>query len=101
MQTKFCANQELWGRCYKTFYGSNLPPFHGNTDILCYKAIVPWKFPRNGSKLLQYFNPRKVGLNYYGNLPPYCFITLAPSTNTGMKLVPNNRQHLQPTKQVE
>ncbi len=30
------------GQCYKTFYCSNLLPFHGNTIILCYKAILPW-----------------------------------------------------------
>jgi hypothetical protein len=47
------------GRCYKTFYRSNLPPFHGNTIILCYKAILPWKLLWNGSILLQYINPRK------------------------------------------
>ncbi len=32
----------IWGQCYKTFYRSNLLPFHGNTIILCYKAILPW-----------------------------------------------------------
>ncbi len=30
------------GQCYKTFYHGNLLPFHGNTIILCYKAILPW-----------------------------------------------------------
>ncbi len=29
-------------QCYKTFYHGNLLPFHGNTIILCYKAILPW-----------------------------------------------------------
>ncbi len=33
---------ETWGQCYKTFYRSNLLPFHGNTIILGYKAILPW-----------------------------------------------------------
>ncbi len=33
---------DTWGQCYKTFYHSNLLPFHGNTTILCYKAILPW-----------------------------------------------------------
>ncbi len=47
------------GQCYKTFYRSNLPPFHGNTVILCYKAILPWKLQLNGSKLPRYLNPRK------------------------------------------
>ncbi len=28
---------ESWAQCYKTFYHSNLPPFHGHTIILCYK----------------------------------------------------------------
>jgi hypothetical protein len=30
------------GQCYKTFYRGNLPPFHGHTVILCYKATLPW-----------------------------------------------------------
>ncbi len=30
-----------WSQCYKTFYHGNLPPFHGDTVILCYKAILP------------------------------------------------------------
>jgi hypothetical protein len=29
-------------QCHKTFYRGNLPPFHGNTIILCYKAALPW-----------------------------------------------------------
>jgi hypothetical protein len=33
---------DLWAQCYKTVYRSNLPPFHGNTLILCYKAALPW-----------------------------------------------------------
>ncbi len=33
---------DTWGQCYKTFYRGNLLPFHGNTIILCYKAILPW-----------------------------------------------------------
>jgi hypothetical protein len=32
-------NTETWGQCYKNFYHGNLPPFHYNTVILCYKAI--------------------------------------------------------------
>jgi hypothetical protein len=52
-------SKETWGQGYKTFYRGNLPPFHGNTVILCYKAILPWKLLRNGSKLPQYFNLRK------------------------------------------
>ncbi len=35
-------NGELWTQCYKTFYRCNLPPFHGHTIILCYKATLPW-----------------------------------------------------------
>ncbi len=31
-----------WAQCYKTFYPGNLPPFHGGTVILCYKATLPW-----------------------------------------------------------
>jgi hypothetical protein len=31
-----------WAQCYKTLYRGLLPPFHGNTIILCYKAILPW-----------------------------------------------------------
>ncbi len=30
------------GQCYKTFCCGNLLSFHGNTIILCYKAILPW-----------------------------------------------------------
>jgi hypothetical protein len=41
------------------FYRGNLPPFHGNTVILCYKVILPWKSEWNGSKLPLYYNPRK------------------------------------------
>ncbi len=37
-------------QCYKTFYGGNIPQFHGNTVILCYKATFPWKLPWNVSK---------------------------------------------------
>jgi len=40
-------------------FRGNLPPFHGNTIILCYKAILPWKLLWNGSKSLHYINPRK------------------------------------------
>ncbi len=29
-------------QCYKTFYHGYLPPFHGHTIILCYKATLPW-----------------------------------------------------------
>jgi hypothetical protein len=47
------------GQCYKTFYCGNLPPFHGNTIILCYKARLAWKLQRNCSKLTRYFNPRR------------------------------------------
>ncbi len=32
----------IWGHRNKTFYRGNLLPFHGNTIILCYKAILPW-----------------------------------------------------------
>jgi hypothetical protein len=56
---RFIPRTNTWGQCYKTFYRGNLPPFHGNTVILCYKAILPWKLPWDGSKLPQYFNPRK------------------------------------------
>jgi hypothetical protein len=34
--------RNIWGQCYKTFYHGNLLPFHGNTIILCYQAILPW-----------------------------------------------------------
>ncbi len=33
---------QLWAQCYKTFYCSNLLPFHGHNVILCYKATLPW-----------------------------------------------------------
>ena len=52
-----------WGQCYKYFYRSNLPPFHGNTAILCLKTILPWKLLWEGSKLPWYFNPRKSRVN--------------------------------------
>ncbi len=45
-------NIDSWGQCYKYFYRGILPPLHGFTVILCYKAILPWKLPWN-------FNPRK------------------------------------------
>ena len=32
----------IWAQCNKTLYRSKLLPFHGNTIILCYKAILPW-----------------------------------------------------------
>jgi hypothetical protein len=32
-------NIETQVQCYKTFYHSNLPPFHGHTIILCYKTL--------------------------------------------------------------
>jgi hypothetical protein len=31
-----------WAQCYITFYRGNLPPLHGHTVILCYKATLPW-----------------------------------------------------------
>ncbi len=51
----------------QNFYNGNLLPFYGNTVILCYKAVLPWKLPRNDNKL-----------------PRYCFKTLAPD-----KRIPN------------
>jgi hypothetical protein len=48
-----------WYKSYKTVYRGNLPPFHGNTIILCYKAVLPWKLLWNGSKLPRYIHPRK------------------------------------------
>jgi hypothetical protein len=38
MKKKNLCSLHTWGQCYKTFYRSNLPPFLGNTIILCYKA---------------------------------------------------------------
>ncbi len=35
----------------QTFYHSNLPPFNGNTVILCYKPIKPSKLVWIGNKL--------------------------------------------------
>jgi hypothetical protein len=55
---KFYNIGPMW-HCYKTFYRSNLPPFHGNIIILCYKVILPWKLLWNGSKLPWYINPRQ------------------------------------------
>ncbi len=57
-----CREYAPWGHFYKTFYHGNLPSFYGNTVILCYNAILPWKLRWNGSKLPQYFNSKKVGL---------------------------------------
>jgi hypothetical protein len=31
------------GPMLQDFYPGNLPPFHGNTVIMCYKAILPCK----------------------------------------------------------
>jgi hypothetical protein len=36
-----------------------LPPLHGNTIILCYKAILPWQLSWNGGELPWYFKPGK------------------------------------------
>ncbi len=55
---KFYVTDSM-GQCYKTFYWGNLPPFHGNTVILCYKAILACKLQWNCSKLTRYFNPRR------------------------------------------
>ncbi len=75
-------------------YHSSLPPFHGNSIILCYKCILHLKWLRNDSKLPWYFNPRKswvkinaviyccilrldkVELKHYSKLSCYCLITL-------------------------
>ncbi len=38
MITKFTANAKR-RQCNKTFYCSNLLPFHGNTTILCQKDV--------------------------------------------------------------
>ncbi len=38
---KIFYNIGSWGQCYKTLYHGNLPPFHGNTVVLRYKAILP------------------------------------------------------------
>jgi hypothetical protein len=53
-----------YDQCFETFYYSNLPSFHGNNILLCYKSKLHWKLPWNGSKLLQYFNPRKSRVNF-------------------------------------
>ncbi len=52
----FCESRD---QCYKKIYRGNLPPFHCNNVILCYKVILPWRLQWNGSKLQQSFNPRK------------------------------------------
>ncbi len=44
------------------------------TIILCDKAILPWKLPLNGNKLLRYFNPRKSRVNITAVI--YCCIVL-------------------------
>jgi hypothetical protein len=38
---RFFVDWTTRGRCYNTFYGGNLLPFHGNTVIQCYKVILP------------------------------------------------------------
>jgi hypothetical protein len=50
------------GQCYKTFYRGNLPPFHGNTVILCYKAILPWKYCGMAVNKKGILTQEKVGL---------------------------------------
>jgi hypothetical protein len=45
---------DILAQCYKTFYRSNLPPFHGHIIILCYKATLPELLLWNGSKLPRY-----------------------------------------------
>ncbi len=39
MIPKVLREMTIMAQCYKTFYCDNLPPFHGNAVILCYKAI--------------------------------------------------------------
>ncbi len=63
-----------WDKGYKTFYRGNLAPSHGKTVFLCFKVILHWKLPWNGSKPLQYFNPRKS--NYTINAVIYPSIVL-------------------------
>jgi len=48
-----------WCQCYKPFYRSNLPPFHFNAVILCYK---PWKLPRMAVHFCGILTLEKVGL---------------------------------------
>jgi hypothetical protein len=81
------------GQFYETFYHGNLPPFHGIAVILCYKAILPWKLLWNGSKLPQYFNPRKSRVK--STVVIYCsiFITLPPGVNL-IKLLGNKFTHI-------
>ncbi len=59
--SKWFYNIDSLGQCYKTFYRGNLPSFHSNTVIPCYKTLYPWEILWNGSKL-----------------PQYCFVTLVP-----------------------
>jgi len=40
--SKISRGKEIRAQCYKTLYCGKLLPFHGNTIILCYKAILPW-----------------------------------------------------------
>jgi hypothetical protein len=43
---------------YKTFYHRYLPRFHGDTVIMCYKAILPLQLLWNGSELPQSGNTK-------------------------------------------
>jgi hypothetical protein len=37
---RYLYNLHPSGHCYKTFYSGNLQSFHGNTIILCFKAML-------------------------------------------------------------
>jgi hypothetical protein len=66
------------GQCYKTFYLGNLLPFHGNNIIICYKTNYFGNYRVIAVNYCSILTLEEEGLNYRGNLPQYCFITLAP-----------------------
>ncbi len=66
----------------KPYYLGN---YHGtavNYHGIWETNVIKHNLTEYESKLLRYFKARKVGFYYLGNLPRYCFITLAPGLNS-------------------
>ncbi len=85
MQNIAGINAATWDQCYKTFYCGNLPPFHGNTVILCFKARVPWKLQWNCSKLTWYFNPRRSKVKITMEITTVLFYNIGPGLKNDRK----------------
>jgi hypothetical protein len=66
-------NTETWGQCYKNFYHGNLPPFHNNAAILCYKTMLPLYNHRMAINyhIKSFITLAQGKLKYQNNLPFY------------------------------